>query len=131
MPKFETVVVETDLLIVGGGMAACGAAVEAAYWAQDERAEGHPRRQGRRGPFRPIAMGLSAINQYVGLKDGANTVKDYVDYVRNDLMGITREDLVANMPATSIPPCTCSKSGACRSGRTRTATMFMKAVGSS
>ena len=31
MPKFETVIVETDLLIVGGGMAACGAAVEAAY----------------------------------------------------------------------------------------------------
>jgi len=32
--KFETVVVETDLLILGGGMAACGAAVEAAYWAK-------------------------------------------------------------------------------------------------
>ena len=31
------------------------------------------------------------------LKDGANTVKDYVDYVRNDLMGVTREDLVANI----------------------------------
>ncbi len=29
--------------------------------------------------------------------DGANTVKDYVDYVRNDLMGVTREDLVANI----------------------------------
>jgi adenylylsulfate reductase subunit A len=42
-------------------------------------------------------MGLSAINQYVGLRDGKNTVKDYVDYVRNDLMGITREDLVANI----------------------------------
>jgi adenylylsulfate reductase subunit A len=44
-----------------------------------------------------VAMGLSAINQYVGLKDGQNTLKDYVDYVRNDLMGITREDLVANI----------------------------------
>jgi len=33
MPNFETVVVDTDLLIVGGGMSACGAAVEAAYWA--------------------------------------------------------------------------------------------------
>jgi adenylylsulfate reductase subunit A len=42
-------------------------------------------------------MGLSAINQYVGLKDGKNTMKDYVDYVRNDLMGITREDLVFNI----------------------------------
>ena len=44
-----------------------------------------------------VAMGLSAINQYVGLRDGANTLKDYVDYVRNDLMGVTREDLVGNI----------------------------------
>ncbi|MEO0248469.1 MAG: hypothetical protein ABIN58_02775, partial [candidate division WOR-3 bacterium] len=28
---FQTVEVTTDLLIIGGGMAACGAAVEAAY----------------------------------------------------------------------------------------------------
>ena len=34
MAAFETVTVETDLLICGGGMAACGAAVEASYWAK-------------------------------------------------------------------------------------------------
>ena len=34
MANFETVEVTTDLLIVGGGMAACGAAVEASYWAK-------------------------------------------------------------------------------------------------
>lgn len=34
MAEFETVEVTTDLLIVGGGMAACGAAIEAAYWAK-------------------------------------------------------------------------------------------------
>src|SRR3989304_4195240 len=34
MADFETVTVNTDLLILGGGMAACGAAVEAAYWAK-------------------------------------------------------------------------------------------------
>ncbi|MBD3233817.1 MAG: adenylyl-sulfate reductase subunit alpha, partial [candidate division Zixibacteria bacterium] len=97
MPNFETVEVTTDLLILGGGMAACGAAVEAAYWAKKnglkvtmvDKAE--PDRSGA------VAMGLSAINQYVGLKDGENTVKDYVDYVRNDLMGVTREDLVASI----------------------------------
>ncbi len=94
---FETVEVETDLLIVGGGMAACGAAVEAAYWAKKNNKKvimvdkAAPDRSGA------VAMGLSAINQYVGLKDGANTIKDYVDYVRNDLMGVTREDLVANI----------------------------------
>ena len=31
MADFETVTVETDLLLCGGGMASCGAAVEAAY----------------------------------------------------------------------------------------------------
>ncbi len=41
-----------------------------------------------------VAMGLSAINQYVDINSGNNTVEDYVRYVRNDLMGITREDLV-------------------------------------
>ena len=44
-----------------------------------------------------VAMGLSAINQYVGVKDGKNTIENYVDYVRNDLMGVCREDLVANI----------------------------------
>jgi hypothetical protein len=34
MADFETVEVTTDFLIIGGGMAACGAAVEAAHWAK-------------------------------------------------------------------------------------------------
>ena len=34
MDNFETIEVNTDLLIVGGGMAACGAAVEASYWGK-------------------------------------------------------------------------------------------------
>ena len=34
MANFETVTVETDLLICGGGMAACGAAVEGPNWAR-------------------------------------------------------------------------------------------------
>jgi adenylylsulfate reductase, subunit A len=95
--KFETVVVETDLLILGGGMAACGAAVEAAYWAKQNGLKVTLVDKAAMDRSGAVAMGLSAINQYVGLKDGANTLKDYVDYVRNDLMGITREDLVADI----------------------------------
>ena len=34
MQEFKTKEVTTDLLIVGGGMAASGAGVEAAYWAK-------------------------------------------------------------------------------------------------
>jgi adenylylsulfate reductase subunit A len=95
--KFETVVVETDLLILGGGMAACGAAVEAAYWAKQNGLKVTLVDKAAMDRSGAVAMGLSAINQYVGLKDGANSLKDYVDYVRNDLMGITREDLVADI----------------------------------
>ncbi|OGL46666.1 MAG: adenylyl-sulfate reductase subunit alpha [Candidatus Schekmanbacteria bacterium RBG_13_48_7] len=97
MQNFETVVVETDLLIVGGGMAACGAAVEAAYWAKLNNQKVTVVDKAAMDRSGAVAMGLSAINQYVGLKDGKNTLKDYVDYVRNDLMGVAREDLVANI----------------------------------
>jgi len=97
MADFEKVVVETDLLILGGGMAACGAAVEAAYWAKQNGLKVTLVDKAAVDRSGAVAMGLSAINQYVGLCDGTNTVKDYVDYVRNDLMGITREDLVANI----------------------------------
>ncbi len=97
MTDFQTVVVDTDLLILGGGMAACGAAVEAAHWAKKNNLKVTLVDKAAVDRSGAVAMGLSAINQYVGLKDGQNTVKDYVDYVRNDLMGVTREDLVANI----------------------------------
>jgi adenylylsulfate reductase, subunit A len=95
--EMETVVVETDLLILGGGMAACGAAVEAAHWAKKNNLKVTLVDKAAVDRSGAVAMGLSAINQYVGLKDGQNTIKNYVDYVRNDLMGVTREDLVANI----------------------------------
>jgi adenylylsulfate reductase subunit A len=97
MAEFKTVQVETDLLILGGGMAACGAAVEAAHWGKAHGLKVTLVDKAAVDRSGAVAMGLSAINQYVGLKDGQNTIKDYVDYVRNDLMGVTREDLVANI----------------------------------
>jgi adenylylsulfate reductase subunit A len=97
MAEFETVTVETDLLICGGGMAACGAAVEAAYWAKKNGLKVTVVDKAAMERSGAVAMGLSAINQYVDLNSGNNTLKDYCDYVRNDLMGITREDQVANI----------------------------------
>ena len=78
-------------------MAACGAAVEAAYWAKKNGLKVTLVDKAAMDRSGAVAMGLSAINQYVGVKDGQNSIRDYVDYVRNDLMGITREDLVANI----------------------------------
>ena len=94
MQPFETVEVTTDLLICGGGMAACGAAVEAAYWAKKKGLKVTLVDKAALDRSGAVAMGLSALNQYVGISEGDNTAEDYVDYVRNDLMGITREDLV-------------------------------------
>jgi adenylylsulfate reductase subunit A len=95
--SFETVVVETDLLILGGGMAACGAAFEASYWAKKHRQRVTLVDKAAMERSGAVAMGLSAINLYLGLRNGRNTVEDYVNYVKNDLMGIARADLVANI----------------------------------
>jgi adenylylsulfate reductase subunit A len=97
MANFENVEVTTDLLILGGGMAACGAAVEASYWAKKNGLKVTLVDKAAMDRSGAVAMGLSAINQYVDLNSGKNTVKDYVDYVRMDLMGVVREDLVANI----------------------------------
>jgi adenylylsulfate reductase subunit A len=94
MEPFETVEVTTDLLIIGGGMAACGAAVEAAYWAKKHNLKVTLVDKAALDRSGAVAMGLSALNQYVGIREGDNTAEDYVNYVRQDLMGIAREDLV-------------------------------------
>ena len=82
---------EVDLLIVGGGMAACGAAFEIKKWAGDKSVllvdKAAMERSGA------VAQGLSAINTYIG----ENPIEDYVRMVRNDLMGITRDDLVYDL----------------------------------
>jgi len=97
MAEFETITVETDVLICGGGMAACGAAVEASYWAKKNGLKVTLVDKAAMDRSGAVAMGLSAINQYVDLNSGNNTLNDYADYVRNDLMGITREDQVVNI----------------------------------
>lgn len=97
MANYETVEVNTDLLIVGGGFAACGAATEAAYWAKKNGLKVVMVDKAATDRSGAVAMGLSAINQYVGIRDGDNTAEDYVRYVRQDLMGVSREDLVFNI----------------------------------
>ncbi|MBW1788090.1 MAG: adenylyl-sulfate reductase subunit alpha [Deltaproteobacteria bacterium] len=97
MANYETVEVSTDLLIVGGGFAACGVATEAAYWAKKNGLKVTLVDKAAVDRSGAVAMGLSAINQYVGIRDGDNTVEDYVRYVRQDLMGVSREDVVYNI----------------------------------
>lgn len=83
---------EVDILIVGGGMAACGTAFEVKKWMSEGQTvllcdKAAMERSGA------VAQGLSAINTYVG----DNSPEDYVRMVRNDLMGIVREDLIFDL----------------------------------
>ncbi|MEW6670368.1 MAG: adenylyl-sulfate reductase subunit alpha [Thermodesulfobacteriota bacterium] len=83
---------EVDILIVGGGMAASGAAFEVKKWAPADAKillvdKAAMERSGA------VAQGLSAINTYIG----ENSPDDYVRMVRNDLMGIVREDLIFDL----------------------------------
>ncbi|MDO9289434.1 MAG: adenylyl-sulfate reductase subunit alpha [Thermodesulfovibrionales bacterium] len=91
--KPEIVVHETDILILGGGMSACGAAFEAARWGNPQKMRITMVDKAATDRSGAVAMGLSAINTYMGENDPA----DYVKMVRGDLMGITREDLVYDL----------------------------------
>ena len=94
--KPEVVTVETDLLLVGGGMACTGAAVEASAWAKAAGLKVTLVDKAAMDRSGAVAMGLSAINTYIGPE---NKVADYVKMVRTDLMGIIREDLVYSVGA--------------------------------
>ena len=94
MEAFETVELSTDLLIVGGGMAACGAAFETSYWAKKNNLSVLMVDKAALDRSGAVAMGLSAINTYIGVGKGENTCEDFVEYVQNDQMGTVREDLV-------------------------------------
>ena len=91
--KPEIIVHETDILLIGGGMASCGAAVEADRWATEQGLRITMVDKAATDRSGAVAQGLSAINTYMG----ENAPEDYVRYVRNDLMGIIREDLVFDL----------------------------------
>jgi len=92
MALLTTETIDCDILIIGGGMAGCGAAFEAKYWSKDLKVvmveKAVIERSGATGE------GLSAINCYMGQRYGWNTPEDFVKYVVNDMMGLAREDLV-------------------------------------
>lgn len=85
-------VVKSDVLVVGGGMAGCGAAYEAKYWGKNLKVVLVEKAATERSGA--VAQGLSAINTYLGQRWGEKTPEDFVKYVRTDMMGIVREDLV-------------------------------------
>ena len=87
----KTVFVDADILVIGGGMAGCGATYESRYWGRDLKIvcveKANIERSGA------VAQGLYAINCYMGMQWNENQPEDHVRYARNDLMGLVREDL--------------------------------------
>ena len=95
----EVIEEEVDILIIGGGMGACGAAYELGPWLDAAKKEGvdikvklvDKAAMDRSGA---VAQGLSAINTYIGSEQDP---ADYARMVSNDLMGITRDDLAYDL----------------------------------
>ncbi|MDD3530964.1 MAG: FAD-binding protein, partial [Gallionellaceae bacterium] len=96
----EVVQEEVDILLIGGGMACCGAAYEIVRWAEAAKAATgvdlkiklvDKAAMDRSGA---VAQGLSAINTYIGSEQDP---ADYARMVSNDLMGITRDDLAYDL----------------------------------
>jgi adenylylsulfate reductase subunit A len=81
---------DTDILLIGGGMACCGAAFEVMPYAKKYNLKVTLVDKAAMDRSGAVAQGLSAINTYLGGQDPA----DYVKMVANDLMGIVRDDLI-------------------------------------
>ena len=109
----EIVEEEVDILIIGGGMACCGAAFEISRWVEKAREEGTDLKVklvdkaaiSRSGA---VAQGLSAINTYMGENDPS----DYVRYVRGDLMASCAKISYTTSVGTSTTRFTTLRSGA-------------------
>jgi len=86
----EVVEEEVDILLIGGGMACCGAAYEVMRWADGTDLKIRLVDKAAMDRSGAVAMGLSAINTYIGTEQDP---ADYARMVSNDLMGITRDDL--------------------------------------
>lgn len=87
----KTEVLNTDILIIGGGTAGCYAALTISE-NSDKKVliceKAHIKRSGC------LAAGVNALNAYI--VEG-RTPQDYVDYAKKDADGIVREDLLLTM----------------------------------
>jgi adenylylsulfate reductase subunit A len=90
----EVVEEEVDILLIGGGMACCGAAFEIMRWAEGTDLKIKLVDKAAMDRSGAVAQGLSAINTYIGTEQDP---ADYARMVSNDLMGITRDDLAYDL----------------------------------
>ncbi len=89
--KLEAEILETDVLIIGGGTAGCYAALTIAENSGARVIIAEKAHISRSGC---LAAGVNALNAYIVKGETPDT---YLGYVRNDAEGILREDLVYSM----------------------------------
>jgi adenylylsulfate reductase subunit A len=92
----EVIEESCDILLIGGGMGACGAAYELGPWIEASGENINVKLVDKAAMDRSgaVAQGLSAINTYIGTEQDP---ADYARMVSNDLMGITRDDLAYDL----------------------------------
>jgi adenylylsulfate reductase subunit A len=92
----EVIEETVDILLIGGGMGACGAAYELGPWIEASGQDISVKLVDKAAMDRSgaVAQGLSAINTYIGTEQDP---ADYARMVSNDLMGITRDDLAYDL----------------------------------
>lgn len=89
--KLDLKILETDILIIGGGTAGCYSALTIAENSNAKIIIAEKANIKRSGC---LAAGVNALNAYI--VEGS-TPENYLDYVRKDAEGIIREDLVLTM----------------------------------
>lgn len=86
--QLKTQVLETDILIIGGGTAGCFSAITIAEKSGARVIIAEKANIKRSGC---LSAGVNALNAYIHDRESPDS---YVDYVKEDAQGIIREDLV-------------------------------------
>lgn len=86
--KYETKILQTDILIIGGGTAGCFAALTVAEHSEAQVIIAEKANMKRSGC---LAAGVNALNAYIVKGQSPET---YLAYAKNDAEGLVREDLV-------------------------------------
>lgn len=81
-------ILETDILIIGGGTSGCWSAIEIGETSNAKVILAEKANVKRSGC---LAAGVNAINAYI---NEGESIDSYTDYVRDEFEGVVREDLV-------------------------------------
>lgn len=89
MDNIKIIRLKTDVLIIGGGAAGCFAAAELKF--NDPNCDCIIMEKANIDRSGCLAMGINAINAYL---NPGETPETFVNYIKNEFMGLVREDLL-------------------------------------